>query len=893
MDATDCNVTPTGDPIMTSKLRVPAATAPLISRPRLKERLSEGVQGPLTLVSAPAGSGKTVLVSTWVAKCVAPGPVVWLSLDEEDDAPGVFWTYVLAGLRRAGVDVAGVGAPERAKVVEHSLLVRLAAALSERSDPVVLVLDNAEGVTRQQIIDELDFLLRHAAGRLRLIVVTRVDPNLPLPHYRLHGSVTEIRFAELAFTPQESRDLLAVRRPEVSESAALAFSYRVRGWAAGLKLAGVPPVSDADDETVLLAGRDIAAYFRSEVLDAQPAGVRDFLLSTCIVDELLPDLAVHLSRHAEAAVTLRALAEASVFVDPVLGPEEAYAYHPLVRDLLRAQLGQEAPARKRRLHRKAARWLAGAGRTTEALRQHVAADDWESACALLVDGGAVARMLAGGAGSGLGAVFCRMPAGTRGPAAAVVGAALALLQGKIDECDKRLRRAEELVSAVPAGDRPGAPLALALTAMACAAAFGEPDETLAAAARAQEMVADVGADVATAALVLFCLGRGRFVNGELMQAQGLFAGAARSADSRETRPLRARSLAHLALVRAVCGDLDGAGDAARAAAEAGQATPCVSGTAPNAALPVAADVALAWVCSERLDVPGGRGHLEAAGTNPELFSDPLALTAATLVRSRLLRADGDLVGAVRVLTHWRDRRLPRAPIWLARRADADEAMLLVAQGRPEAAEARVRRNATEDAPACLLAHAWTKLSSGAAAESGRAARQVIKQADLPLDLIVEAHLLVAASAIAMSHPEAAAVAAEEAARLASPHGLRRPLEQAPPRLRALLRQQAQRGQLEPSRSEARDPLAAVVSLSPPEDVGAGSAPADAIIIQPLTEREREVLAYLDALLPTEEIAARMFVSVNTVKTHVRAILRKLAAERRYEAVRRARDLGLI
>lgn len=895
--------TPGGDPILPSKLLVPACLSPALPRVRLQERLTEAVQGPLTLISAPAGSGKTLLVSTWAADGVTPGPVVWISLDEEDDAPGVFWTYLLAGLRRAGVDVGGIHPQERAQVVWHSALVRLAAVLSQRSACVVLVLDNAEAVTRQQIIDGLDFLLRHAAGRLRLVFITRVDPNLPLPQYRLEGSVTEIRFAELAFTPEESRDLLAARCPDVPDSAALAFSYRTRGWAAGLKLSRLPSGNDGGGRDLAgndlagneIAGNDIAAYFRSEVLDAQPDGIRDLLLSTCVVDEISPELAIHLSRRGQVASTLRALAEAGVFVDRVPGPEETYRYHPLVQDLLRAQLQQEAPTRKRRLHRKAARWLADSGRTTEALRQHVAADDWEQACALLVADAAIAQLLAGPADAGLGALFSRLPAGVPGPAAAVVSGALAVLQGDVDECDKHLCRAEELVSAAPLPDIPGLALASALTAMTCAAMRGEPDRAIAAANQAQAMVPDAGAAGATTALVLFCLGRSRFANGELTQAEGLFVGAAHSADDQGMSPLRARVLAHLALVRAVSGDLDGAVQAVAGAADGSRAPSDVPTAASAGVLPPVASIALAWVCADRLDLDGGRDYLEAARRSHELRSDHLAVAAEALVRSRLLRAAGDLDGALRVLTHWRDHRSARAPVWCARRVDADEAMLLIAAERPEAAAGRVRRHATEGALDCLLALAWTKLCAGAAAEGGRIARQVIRRPDLALDLLVDAHLLVAASAVAMSHAEAAAVAVDEAVRLAAAQGLYRPLQQAPPRLRALLRQQAQRRQLDPPRLPASNARVVLVPapLPRPEDKSVGPPPADGVLIQPLTEREREVLVYLDALLPTAEIAARMFVSVNTVKTHVRAILRKLSAERRYEAVRRARELGLI
>ena len=287
-----------------------------------------------------------------------------------------------------------VGEPERLDAVEHSLLVRLAAALCERSVPVVLVLDNTETLTLQQVFDDLDFLLRHAAGRLRLVLVTRVDPNLPLPQYRLDGSVTEIRFPELAFTPDEARQLLAGQEPELSDTAVLAFSYRTRGWAAGLRLVGMDHGhgGQADDQADY-AGTDIAVYFRTEVLDAQPPGVRDVLLATSVVDVLYPDLAVALTGSREATSTLRELAQASVFVDAVPRDEEAYAYHPLARDLLRARLRQESPSRTRRLHRKAARWLAESGRTMEAVQQYAAGDEWEAAADLLVLDRALGRLL--------------------------------------------------------------------------------------------------------------------------------------------------------------------------------------------------------------------------------------------------------------------------------------------------------------------------------------------------------------------------------------------------------------------------------------------------------------------------------------------------------------------
>jgi len=903
LGAAERMTTPSGDPIMTAKFLVPAVRPPVVARPRLLERLSTGVLGPLTLVSAPAGSGKTVLASEWATAGGALGPVIWISLDEEDDLPGVFWSYVLAGLMSGGVDVRGVALPERLDAVDHSLLVRLAAALSGESAPVVLVLDNAEGLTRQQVVDDLDFLVRHAAGRLRLVLVTRVDPNLPLPQYRLDGSLTEIRFPELAFTPPEARQLLAGETPDVSDSAVLAFSHRTRGWAAGLRLVGVDDGRDGAD----FSGTDIAVYFRSEVLDAQAPRVRDLLLATSVVDVLFPDLAACLSGSRDAGPTLRELAQASVFVDAVPGVEDGYAYHPLVRDLLRAQVHHESPQRARRLHRKAARWLADAGRTTEAIQQHAAAHDWEEAAELLVADRAVAGLLAGTPKAGVAGVFSRMPVDTPGPAAAVAAAAVAVLEGDLDGCDKNLRRAEELI---PPADADGSALllAVALTAMARAAAAAEVGAGPASSV-ADDLAGARGAvpDPQTAALVHFCGGRGRLARGELAAARDLFAAAASAASGDESRSLRSRSLAQLALVHAMSGELGRAADVVGQVLVAPAGDGTSDGADPTGELGLAAaHVALAWVDVEQANPERAQQRMEDASAARDPWSDPVCNAALLLVRARLLRQRGDSSGAHRVLGHAREHPSVRTPPWLARRLVAAEAMLLVAQGESEAAQALVHRFATQDAPHCLLAHGWVKLSLGAPAESGRSARHVARQQAASLELRVDAGLLAAASAIAMSRHEAAAEAVDEVLQLALPEGMRRPLDEAPAQLRALLRLHEQRRHEQRRREQAAstEPAGPVPSITvsgvpgprrqpKPPDPAAPVAPVHDVLVQPLTEREREVLGYLDELLPTDEIAARMFVSVNTVKTHVRAILRKLAAERRNEAVRRARELGLL
>jgi len=880
-------VTPEGDPIMGAKFRIAAIKSPVLTRWRLLDRLSDGTQGPLTLISAPAGSGKTMLASSWTSAGAGPGPVTWITLDADDDRSGVFWSYVIAGLARGGVPTSEVGMPDHVDAVEHSLLVRLAACLSEQPQPQVLVLDHAEGLTRPGLAEEIDFMLRHSAGQLRLVLITRVDPHLPLHQYRLEGAVTEIRFPELAFTLDEARGLLQGQDVHLSESALAAFVHRTRGWAAGLRLAG-PAGGDATGDEASdpsgVAGGDMAAYFRAEVLEAQPPEVRDFLLATSVVDRLLPGLATHLTGARGAAGTLRLLAETGGLLERSPDDhDECYEYHPLVRDLLRAQLHLESPARQRRLRRKAARWLADAGRTGEAIRQHAAARDWDDAAALLVRDLTVTRLLTDPPSTGIADVFAAMPAGTPGPEAATVAATLALLRHNLDSCEKHLGRANELVAAGASGQARALRLATAAIGCALAAANGDAAGTFSAASTAQEALSSMAADGMTAppetrALVLWCTGRSHLGAGDLGAARETLASAARAANVPGCEYLRARCLAHLALADALTGRLRRAAEFANRAMALCERRGVAAGPRPPAA-----EVALAWVSAEQSDVHQGSVHADAAAATAEIRHDPVCLGALALVRSRLLRARGDLAGAVEAVSLARaageTRPLPR---WLANRLGAAEAVLLLAQGKRDAALALVPRPPSVHEPESMLASGWTLLPAGGAAEAGRIARQVLQRAGLPLDVRVDALLLTAACDLNTARPEAAKAVMDQAFQLAEPERMHRPFEEAPTPLRSFMRGQrelagSRRRWAGESRAQART----------------GGSTGGEVIVQPLTEREQEVLTYLAMLLPTEEIARRMFVSVNTVKTHVRSILRKLSADRRNEAVRRARELGLV
>lgn len=868
---------PNGEPIMGAKFRVPVIRPSLVLRGRLLDRLSEGVRGVLTLISAPAGSGKSVLASSWVHSGRAPWPVAWLSLDEEDDRPGVFWTYVLAALARSEVPVRGIGTPEAEDSIDHSLLVRLAVSLSERSAPVVLVLDNVEVLTRQQIADALDFVVRHAAGQLRLVLIARTDPNLPMHRYRLDGSVTEIRFPDLAFTYEEAQELLRRRDVHLPDEAVQAFAYHTRGWAAGLRLADAE--LDGRRNGTVTDG-DMAAYFRAEVLDAQPPDVRAFLLTTSVVDHLPPDLAIQLSGSPEGATSLRALAKAKTFVEQCVDQDECYQYHPLVRNLLRAELRLQSASRRRRLHRRAASWLAAAGRFGEAAVQYAAAEDWREAACLMIRGFRVPSVLAADLPEASPDVLAQMPISTPGPEAAVVAAALAWRENDLTSCEKNLARADELLAGADAVDDALAlRLAAAVTSAVHAAACGDADQTLTAAGTIQRLLSRLATEgivppPQVRALALWSTGCVHLGRGDLALAREILAAAARTAHIPGYAGLRARCLAQLALAEALSGRLVSATETAHRAIIVSER--CES---PAGSQPVAADVALAWVNAERGDTAQARALADGACAVLEVWPDPNSLGVLSLLHIRLQRARGDLVGARAAVEHGRRSRPPmQVPVWLSNRLTIAEALLVMTSGHSDAAAELLRRSGLIESTEGLLAYGWARLADDVC-EAVRIAKHVVEQPGAALDVRVGAILLNAAGELETSRPDAARSIVDQALALAEPQGLRRPFEEIPPRLRAILRGRAEGANHWLTGSGAGR--------------GGAAAGGTVAVVQPLTDREHEVLGYLAELMPTEEIAARMFVSVNTVKTHVRAILRKLSAERRNDAVRRARELGLL
>jgi LuxR family maltose regulon positive regulatory protein len=876
---------------MTAKFEVPYLPPWVVTRQRLLDSISRGVRDQLTLVSAPAGWGKTMLVTSWATTEAAPGPVAWLSLDEDDDQPGVFWSYVLTALARAGVRISGIPMPTVDETVDPSLLIRLAAAVSEQSEPVVLILDNAQGLSGRGVLDGIDFLLRHAGGRLRLVILTRFDPALPLHRYRLAGSISEVRLDELAFTPAEARAVLAAHDADLPESAAIAAAEKAQGWAASLRLEALSLQHRSETRGSTAGGHsEISAYFLAEFLNVQPSGIREFLLLTSVVDRMWPALAASLTGRRDAASILARLADANAVVTPKAEDGGAYEYHPLVRDLLRAQLQEESPRKIARLHRKAARWLADAGHVTDATRHAIAARDWEYAAWLLIEDLSIGRLLIGPDGARHAEMFAGMPSRTASPEAAVIQSAVALAGFDTEACAKHLARARELVSEGPTDHRRALQLAIAATDAVSAGVRGDVDDALIAIHVAEGLLSEAsgcGVDTPAAlrALVPFTKGSVLLAAGELTEAGMAFAEGLRASDGPGGSYLQICCLGQLALVEVHGGRLRKATEFARRA----QATADRSGLAMEDR-PPGADVALAWVHAEEYDIAAARMHCERAAATKGIRNDPVSAGSLALIRSRLRRAKGDFAGAIAVVDRAQiTSTTAPTPAWLLARLEVSAAVWRAACGLPTGGPMSGVVAEVPQSPRISLALASIAFAGGDVAAAAAIAAEILRQARLPLDAEVEGWLLVATCELAVGRTARAREALDRSLRLAAAETLRRPVIEAAPRLRRFLRRDR-------DLAERNAWLGApITGITTPATRTAGAPPVGRAspIVEVLTDKEMEVLRYLAALFSTEEIAHTMFVSVNTVKTHVRGILRKLAASRRNEAIRRARELGWI
>ena len=883
-----------GSALLSTKLAVPQLPPGLVLRPRLMNRLSEGVLGRITLVSAGPGWGKTILVARWAATQSSSPSVAWLSLDSFDNDPVLFWSYLAAAVHNAGEAPGGaLGALMIRPPVGPDVSRRIVVGLAELPRPVTLVLDDFGEINNPEILQGVRDILRYPS-QLRLVVITRSDPSLNLHRLRIDGQLVEVRAADLAFTEQESDELLVLAGVELPPAVNRRLCDRTEGWAAGLRLAALSAGSKAHDDRIEeFTGADagVAEYFAEEVIAALPAQRHRFLLRTAITDRICAELADVLSEGGGGQRELEALEQANAFVVALDPMHRWFRYHPLLADVLRHRLLVNEPELAPELHRRAARWFAAEGEAVEAVRHAVRARDWQLVGELMVTVAAIRAVSV--EREAFAAVIAEVPRTAFDLSAELrVTAALgsfiahdyagfanhvAHARAMLSEGDERSRRPLEAflcLADIALSRQRGDVTALITACTQLLRWLSEPPLTGLPAVAQYEAPA------------LSNLGVGLVWSARIDEAEEPLRASLGVAADTGAALTGLNSLGYLAMIEFERGHLRAAYGIASEGLETAERRGWTELFQAVAIYLVLAETELEWNNCERAQLFLDAGFA-AQRNDPEAIPYP-ALQAA---QARLWLAEGQLDRAAQAIAAaYVDSRIAVLPPLLGRRLAVVAAEVDLASGHAQAAMERLRP-LVESAGTALelrLLGARAQLSLGNAAAAEAEAASLRDKSENPA-LVAQAWLITALAADHLRNDHAALSALDRALAAAEPENLRRPfVALGNRRLEAMLKH---RLRLSASGGHDARGFAAMIleELGPVDRVTTVTTP----LAEPLTDREQVVLTHMPTLKTNEEIAAELYVSINTVKAHARAIYRKLEVPNRREAVNRARQLGLI
>ena len=902
-------------PLLETKLHVPRWRRSLVARPRLSERLSRGAESALTLVSAPAGFGKTTLLAEWLAAAPADGrSVAWLSLDQRDNDPALFWTYLVAALKTAapGEGAGALSLLHPPRPPGEAGLVTLLNDLDAISDDVVLVLDDYHVIDAREVQDGMAFLLEHLPRQIHLVIGSRTDPALPLARLRGRGELVEIRAADLRFTPGEAAAYLnGVMGLALAAADVAALEGRTEGWIAALQLAALS-MQGREDTAAFIAGfagddRYIVDFLAEEVLQRQPGHVQQFLLRTCILDRLCGPLCDAVTGQDDGKAMLAALERGNLFLVPLDDRRQWYRYHQLFADVLQARLRDERPEEVPDLHRRASGWHEQNGEPSEAIRHALAAGDFERA-ADLVELAIPAMLRSRQEAAVLGWLELLPDEVVRVRPVLSVGFAGALLAGGVFEgVEARLRDAEQWLdgttgigqgSQAPAAEMVVVddaefrrlPAEIELYRAAQALARGDGPGTVRHARRARELSpADEHLGRASAAALM---GLASWASGDLEAGYSGYAecmaGLRRAGYIADTFGCAIA----LADIRRTQGRL---GEAMRTYEQALQRALQQGG----AVLRGTADmyVGMSEVYRERDDLHAATQQLLRSQELGEHIGLPQNRYRWRVAMARIREAEGDLGGALDLLNE--AERLYVGDFFPnVRPVPALRARVRIAQGELGEALGWARERGLSVADdlsylrefehitlaRVLLAGYTAERAERSIQEATRLLERLLRAAEegQRTGSVIEILALQALAYQARDDIPAALASLRRAVTLAEPEGYVRIFADEGPAMASLLRAFSKQGT---ARNYVRRLLAAVTKTEDGTPAGQG-------LIEPLSERELDVLRLLGTDLGGPDIARELVVSLNTVRTHTKNIYAKLDVNNRRAAVRRARELGL-
>ncbi|AYB42900.1 LuxR C-terminal-related transcriptional regulator [Paenibacillus lautus] len=900
--------------IVSTKLYIPSPRSQAVLRPRLIERLNEGLRlhRKLTTISASAGSGKTTLLSQWIGGC--PQPVAWLSLEKEDREPSRFLAYLLAALQSIGVDieermVSTLHSPSPHPLPIEAIIMAMLNHITAKPDGVILVLDDYHVLDSKPIDRALGFLIEHMPPQMHMVIASRKDPDLPLARLRARNQLTEVRTPDLRFTSMETSEFMChVMGLDLSGEDAALIASRTEGWIAGLQLAALSLQGHPDAAGFIRSfsgsHRNVLDYLIEEVLQQQPESVLDFLLRTSILDRLCGSLCEYVLQREDggspmAAVsgqeTLEYLERANLFIVPLDNERRWYRYHHLFSDALRQRLarkGNDAADGKRiveKLHRRASDWHERHDFGLEAFQHAVAAQDVDRA-ARLMEGEGMPLIFRGAIHPVLNWLDSLPKAELDArPALYVMHASALLMVGQMNGVERKLQAAEVHLPAEDDGNMRDLIGHIASIRATLAVSKHQPEVIMTESQRALEYLSPHNLPVRTASM--WTLGYAYQLRGDRDAAGRAYEEAA--AISQKIGHFMIAMMATLGL-----GLLQEADNQLYAAAVTYRRVLELAGDPPPPAA-CEAHLGLARICREWNDLDAAERHGLKALQLAAQFEQTDRAVACEVFFARLKLLRGEVSEAAAMLA--KADRLARQQQFMSQLPFIAEAQVLVLlqQGNFNEASQLAQEHGLRLSQARVL---LAKGDAGAALpiiEPLLAQMEAKEWADEHEQLKVMVVLALALHAQG-DKLKAARIAANAVAK-AEPGGfIRLFIDEGLP-MQELLRAAAasqpirEAAGTQPMHDYLKKLLHAF-EIDGPESADKSSPSQLQLaesLIEPLTRRELEVLRLIAQGLSNRQISEKLFVALSTVKGHNRIIFDKLQATRRTEAVARARELGLL